>query len=93
LLQRKRAAAAVKTLRARGVPTIFVRLPSAGPFYQYEQATYPRATSGAPGIHFEDHPSLQGLRLPEYSHLNAHDAKVATEAIAEIIEREALWLR
>jgi hypothetical protein len=103
MIQREiqRAAAAVKTLRARGVPTIFVRLPSAGPFYQYEQATYPRATSwdvllqasGAPGIHFEDHPSLQGLTLPEYSHLNSHDAKVATEAIAEIIEREALWLR
>ena len=55
-------------LRARGVPVVFVRLPSDGAYYDFEQKYFPRdktwdlllSKTGAPGIHFEDHPQLQG---------------------------------
>lgn len=87
--QIERAARAVATLRARGVDVVFVRPPSNGPFLAFENRTMPRehtwepllARTGAPGIHFEDHASMQGLELPEWSHLSARDAERYTEAL------------
>jgi hypothetical protein len=60
----ERAEAAVKKLRARGVTVIFVRPPSTGRYYEFEQRVFPRKDTwdvllqrtGAPGIHFEDTP-------------------------------------
>ena len=46
------------------------------------------AKSGAPGIHFEDYPQLQGYNLPEWSHLAYADAKRFTAALHEIVVRE-----
>ncbi len=91
-----RAAAAVETMRKRGVRVLFVRLPSAGEYYAYEQRYLPRAKTwdlllqrtGAPGIHFEDYPELQGYELPEWSHLSAPEAGRFTAAFAPIVERE-----
>jgi hypothetical protein len=65
-----RAAAAVAKLRARGIPGLFLRAPSAGEYLDYENRVFPRATTwdmllaktGAPGIHFEDYPELQGFQ-------------------------------
>lgn len=90
---------AVDALRARGVRVLFVRPPSDGRYYAYEQQHLPRAEtwdlllarSGLPGVHFEDHPSMQGLELPEWSHLSARDARRYTAALASTIERERLW--
>ena len=84
-----RTAAAVATLRARGADVVFVREPSAGPYLESENRDFPRATSwdvllektGAPGIHFEDHPDMQGLTLPEWSHLAPPDSERYTEAL------------
>ncbi len=91
-----RAAKAVATLRARGVKVLFVRAPSAGPYLEYDNHLFPRATSwdvllakaGAPGIHFQDYPELQGLRQPEWSHLAYPDARRFTQALYRIIQRE-----
>src|SRR5215469_13168180 len=77
-----RAAAAFAKLRARGVPVVFVRPPSSGEYYVYEQRVFPRAETwdlllkrtGAGGIHFDDYPQLQGDYLPEWSHIAASDA-------------------
>ena len=88
-----RAAAAVATLRARGVEVVFVRHPSAGPFLDYERATDPRAETwdvllartGARGIHCEDHPELQGYSLPEWSHMTGADADRYTAALYRIV--------
>ena len=90
-----RAAAAVGKLRARGVTVIFVRAPSDGRYLEYENRDFPRAETwdlllartGAPGIHFEDHPELQGLRLPEWSHLAAADAEKFTAALYPLVEQ------
>ena len=88
--------AAIDTLRKRGVRVVFVRPPSDGEFYAYEQKYLPRATTWdlllerthAPGIHFEDYPELQGYELPEWSHLTASDAERYTAAIVPLVERE-----
>jgi len=91
-----RAVAAVEKLRARGVRVLFVRLPSSGGYYEYEQRELPRAITwdlllkrtGAPGIHFEDYPELQGYELPEWSHVSASEANRLTEALVPIVLRE-----
>ena len=84
-----RAAAAVAKLKARGVDVVFVREPSDGPYLENEDREFPRATSwdallakcGAPGIHFQDYPDMQGLTLPEWSHLDVPDSERYTEAL------------
>jgi len=94
--QIERAAKAIATLRERGVKVLLVREPSAGPYLEYDNRIYPRATSwdmllaksGAPGIHFEDYPQLQGFDLPEWSHLAYADANRFTAALHEIVVRE-----
>ncbi len=94
--QIERSAKAVARLRARGVKVLFVRMPSTGPFLEFENRWHPRARSwdallsatGAPGIHFEDYPELQGYNLPEWSHLARADAERFTAALYRIIERD-----
>jgi hypothetical protein len=93
--QIERAATAVRKLRARGVEVIWVRPPSNGRYLEFETRVFPRAEtwdvllarSGAPGIHFEDHPELQGYVLPEWSHLSAAEAERFTAALYPIVER------
>ena len=90
-----RAAMAIATLRARGVQVVFVRPPSNGPFYAFEEKLLPRAQTWdvllrrtqAPGIHFMDYPQLQGYQQPEWSHLAAPDATRFTAAVVPLIER------
>ena len=96
--QIERAVKAVATLRARGVQMVFVRPPSVGEYYAFEQKTLPRAITwdvllqrtGVPGIHFEDYPALQGYESPEWSHLTATEANRFTAALVPIVEREFL---
>jgi hypothetical protein len=99
--QIERAIAAVAKLRARGVQVVFLRPPSSGLWREVEQRAFPRAENwdvllkrtGAPGIHFEDYPQLQGLTLPEWSHLSAADAERFTEALCHILQGNYGWSR
>jgi hypothetical protein len=92
--QIRRAVVAVATLRARGVQVVFVRPPSIGPFHAFEEKVLPRAQTwdvllrrtGAPGIHFEDHPQLRGYEQPEWSHIAATDARRFTTALVPLVE-------
>jgi hypothetical protein len=94
--QIERAAKAVAKLRKRNVEVIFVRTPSAGDYLAFENKVFPRAKTwdvllaktGAPGVHFQDHPELQGLWLPEWSHLATRDAVRFTAALYRIVERD-----
>ena len=89
-----RAATAVKKLKARGVPVIFVRPPSSGEYLAYERRDFPRPRTwdalmtrvGVPGIHFEDYPELQGFDLPDWSHMTTSSAERYTEALYGVIE-------
>jgi hypothetical protein len=91
-----RTAKAVAALNARGVEVVFLRAPSTGEYYAFEQKVFPRAgtwdallqRTGAPGIHFEDYPELQGYILPEWSHLAAPEADRFTAALAPLVEQE-----
>ncbi len=88
-----KAANAIAKLRARSVPVVFVRAPSNGEYYEYEQTYFPREETwdpllqrtGAPGIHFDDHPQLQGFELPEWSHLTSADADRFTAALVPLV--------
>jgi hypothetical protein len=90
-----KAAAAIERLRKRGVRVVFVRAPSDGEYYAYEQKYLPRdktwepllQRTGVPGIHFEDYPELQGYVLPEWSHLSAPEAERYTANYVPIVER------
>jgi hypothetical protein len=94
-----RVIAAMEKLRARNVQVVFVRAPSDGEFLAAENMGFPRERTwdvllkltGAPGIHFEDYPELQGLTLPEWSHLTGADAEVFTERLCAILQREHGW--
>jgi hypothetical protein len=91
----ERSERSVARLRARGVEVIFVWHPVSGPLLERDRRDWPRALAwnpllartGARGIHFEDHPSLQGYGLPEYSHLAAAEADRYTAALYEIVAR------
>jgi hypothetical protein len=95
-VQIERAATAIATMRARGVRVVFVRPPSDGEFYAYEQKYLPRADTwdrllartGAPGIHFEDHPQLQGYELPEWSHMTKAEAERFTAELVPLVLAE-----
>lgn len=88
-----RVAKAVATLKARGVEMVFVREPSIGPYYAFERIVFPRektwdvvlAQTGVRGIHFEDHPELQGYDLPEWSHLAPNERPRFTEALYQLV--------
>ncbi|HKE47231.1 MAG TPA: hypothetical protein VKB52_04140 [Rhodanobacteraceae bacterium] len=90
-----RAVAAIDKMRARGVRVVFLRPPSDGEYYAYEQKYLKRADtwdlllqrSGAPGIYFEDYPELQGYELPEWSHMSPPEAERFTANYIPIVER------
>ncbi len=98
--QIQRAVVAVNKLHARGVQVLFVRPPSMGPYLAFETKVFPRATTwdvllkrtGAPGIHFQDYPQLQGYDQPEWSHLSASDANRYTAELVKIVDRD-FWKR
>lgn len=94
----QRARRDVNRIRARGGDVVFVRLPSAGPIRDNENLRAPRDAvwdtlirgTGTIGIHFEDHPSMQGLDLPEWSHLTRESAIRFTDAYVGIINERVI---
>lgn len=92
---------AAETIRARGGDVVFVRAPSAGLYLEHEQLGWPRASTwgrllaetGAFGIHFEDYPEMQGLEVPEWSHLSAASATRFTRAYVGILRERYVGLR
>lgn len=92
---------AVGKIRAHGGEVVFIRPPSAGLYYEHEQRAAPRARTwdrlihetGALGIHFEDYPEMQGLDVPEWSHLSRESSKAFTRAFAGVLMKEVPRLR
>jgi hypothetical protein len=76
------------------LPELFVRLPSDGEYYAFEEKYLPRAETcdrllartGVPGIHFMDHPQLQGYELPEWSHMSKQEAERFTAQLLPLVE-------
>ncbi len=82
----------------RGGTIVLVRCPSMGKYRELEQRDYPREQfwdslvikSKLPAIHFEDYPQLQGLNLPELSHLSKEDADYFTLELIKIFEEQGI---
>ena len=85
--------ASVARIRARGGEVVFIRPPSTGAYYEREQLQVPRdrtwdrllRETGTFGIHFEDYPAMQGLDLPELSHLSREAARAYTRAYVGVL--------
>jgi hypothetical protein len=84
---------AVEKIRSRGGTVVFVRAPSAGLYYESENAGIPRAKTwdkllaetGVFGIHFEDYPEMRNLEVPEWSHLSRASATRFTRAYVGVL--------
>lgn len=94
--QMDRAEKAVKKLQAKGVKVVFVLHPVDGEFAQFELHAMARERTwdpmlqrtGAPGIHFQDYPQLQGYWLPEWSHMARAEADRYTTALYPLIQEK-----
>ena len=92
---------AVDKIRARGGDVVFIRSPSAGAYLEREARNTPRDTTwepllqetGAFGIHFEDYPEMQGLEIPEMSHLSRESATRFTRAYVGVLRERYVGLR
>jgi hypothetical protein len=93
-----RLKAAVQAIEARGGRVIFQRLPSTGWVREVEHERFPRTAiwdrilreTGAPGVHFEDHPSLQGFSCPEWSHLSGPDSVEYSRRVVKVMQAQGL---
>jgi hypothetical protein len=91
----ERTRVAVAKIRARGGEVVFVRPPSAPALRAVEEKAVSRARgwdallahAAVRGIHFADDPAMQGLVLPEDSHLSRACATVFTDAYVRAIAR------
>ncbi|MDB5151418.1 MAG: hypothetical protein JWR54_169 [Mucilaginibacter sp.] len=89
----------VDKIKARGGDVIFLRTPSNGPCLAEEKKFYPRAKywdrllaiTGCKGIHYADHPVIDQLICPEYSHLSPKDAIIYTQNLVSILKKEQGW--
>ena len=83
----------IETLRRRGGRVLFVRMPTEGRLREIEQEKFPRGVywedllvrTQSAGIHFEDHPTLQGYNCTDASHIDSELAPRFTLAFAEIL--------
>lgn len=93
--QLNRAVIAAKKLIAKGAQVIFVQMPYDGHYAKSENDIAPRdqtwdkliEQSGAIGIHFQDHPEMQGYDLPEWSHMTGEEADRFTAEFYGLVQR------
>ena len=90
---------AVHKIQARGGNVLFVRMPSDGNLWAFEQKVFPRdkfwnrllAHTGAKGIHFADYPQLAGIPCIEWSHLAPAQAKAFTREFIPLMQQQTGW--
>lgn len=88
----------VRAIQKRGGTVVFVRYPSSGEYWEYEERTCPKAQcwdilaekTEATTIHFRDFPTLARFDCPDTSHLDYRDAIPFTHSLLEILERRGV---
>jgi hypothetical protein len=91
----------VQKIRGRGGEVVFVRPPSDGALLAAERGRLSKADgwdrllreTGAVGVHWEEHASMQGLDVPEWSHLTRESATRFTRAYVGLLLDDVPWLR
>jgi hypothetical protein len=91
----------VQRIRARGGEVVFIRPPSDGALLAAERKRLSKADgwdrllreTGAVGVHWEEHASMQGLDVPEWSHLTRESATRFTRAYVGVLMGDVPWLR
>jgi hypothetical protein len=91
--------AAVHKIQARGGKVLFVRMPSDGDLWEFEQKAFPREKfwdrllkhTGATGIHFADYPQLADIPCIEWSHLAPAEAKTFTREFIPLLQQTTGW--
>jgi hypothetical protein len=91
----------VDRIRARGGEVLLLKPPSDGDFLAWELELAPRARvwdrlvreAGVVGLHWEDHPDMRGLDIPEWSHLTRASATRYTRAYVREAVAQLPWLR
>lgn len=89
----------VDKIRARGGDVLFVRPPSTGALWAFEQHNFSRklywdrllAETGCKGIFFTDYPDMAKLDCPELSHLSPAGAITYTSSLVNALEKEKVW--
>ncbi len=77
---------------------ILLRAPLGGVFSVAEPMGFPRdkfwdalvEACDCPAYNFEDHPSLQGYDLPEWSHMSPPEAKRFTKEFVKLLIRDGV---
>jgi hypothetical protein len=95
------ARADIAAIRARGGEVVFVRPPSAPPLLTIEEQNVPRARAWDPlvretesfGVYFADYPDMQGLEIPELSHLSRSSSLRFTRAYVLTLVDHVPWLK
>jgi len=90
---REQLARHIEAIRHRGGKVLFVRMPTEGRLREIEQEKFPREAyweellvrTQSIGIHFEDHPTLQGYSCTDAAHIDSELAPPFTLAFAEIL--------
>jgi len=88
----------LEIFQARGGKMILFRFPSTEEFRVLEKKAVPRYAfwsllvqkTGLPAYHFEDYPELQGMEVPEWSHLSAASADLYSERIIDILLKDGI---
>jgi hypothetical protein len=90
----------IARIRARGGEVVFLRPPSTGGLRRSEETILPRQRgwdrllreTQSLGLHFEDYEDMQGLRVPDWSHLSADSARRYTRSYVSELCGQLPWL-
>ncbi len=86
----------IEKIRTRGGDVVFIQPPYDGEFAMIEDNGFPRERfwdrllekTDSAGVTFKDHPEMQTLYLPEWSHLGPRDAEAYTRLLAPALYAE-----
>ncbi|NOR68920.1 MAG: hypothetical protein GQ532_04375 [Methylomarinum sp.] len=96
LSQAKKTNLWVKMIQKRGGQVAFVRFPTSGDYYKYDELTFPKKdywdkfSAQSPGItiHFMDYSTLSHFTLPDLSHLDMKDKSKFTKELLTILKQK-----
>jgi hypothetical protein len=91
----------INRIRQRGGEVVLLRPPSAGRVLDLERRVVPRERvwnrlvreTRSFGIHFEDYDDMQGLSVPDWSHLSGSSARLFTQAYVNVLCQQVYWLK